>query len=79
MFDKIEWVSVDEGEPCGYIIVDEETGYKEPAEYLVHVKGATYPTFANYVDGKFVPCYGSKHIAFYGGIDYWAEIPKWLH
>jgi hypothetical protein len=79
MFDKIEWVSTTERKPSGYIIVDPETGYKEPAEYLVHIKGAAYPTFANYVDGRFVPCYGSKHIAFYGEIEYWAEIPRWKH
>ena len=81
VFDKIEWVSVDERKPCGYIMVDPETNYKEPAEYLVHVKGAEYPTFAMYLDGKFVPpyFYFEGKGGFVDEIDYWAEIPKWLH
>lgn len=81
VFDKIEWVSVEEGKPCGYIVVDEETGYKEPAEYLVHVKGAAYPTVAMYLDGKFVPpCfYFEGKGGFVDEIDYWAEVPKWKH
>lgn len=79
MFDKIDWVSVDERKPSGYIVVDEETGYKEPAEYLVHVKGAEYPTFAMCFDGEFVPCHIEGQGGFADEIDYWAEIPKWQH
>lgn len=79
MFDKIEWISVDKRKPCGYIIVEPETGYKEPAEYLVHVKGAEYPTFAMFFNGEFVPCCTDGAGGFADEIDYWAEIPKWRH
>ena len=77
MFDKIEWVSVEERKPSGYIVIDER-GFKEVAEYLVHVSGADYPTFARFLDGEFVPASG-EGIIFFGEIDYWAEIPKWNH
>lgn len=76
MFDKIEWVSVDERKPSGWIVVDPETDYKEPAEYLVHVKGANYPTTAEFFNGNFHPIDDSK---FADEIDYWAELPKWTH
>lgn len=79
VFDKIEWVSVDEGKPCGYIIDDQEAYYKEPAEYLVHVKGAEYPAFAMFFDGEFVPCRTDGVGGFAGEIDYWAEKPRWKH
>lgn len=75
MFDKIEWVSVEERKPCGYIVL--ECGFKEVAEYLVHVIGADYPTFARFLDGEFVSC--GDGVLFAGEIDYWAEIPKWNH
>lgn len=76
MFDTIEWVSVEERKPCGYIVL--ECGFKEIAEYLVHVSGADYPTFARFLDGKFVASY-DESVLFAGEIDYWAEIPKWNH
>lgn len=76
MFDKIEWVSVEERKPSGYIVID-EYGFKEAAEYLVHVSGADYPTFARFLDGEFVSC--CDGVLFAGEIDYWAEIPKWNH
>ena len=79
MFDKIEWVSVEERKPCGYIMVDPETNYKEPVEYLVHVKGAEFPTFAMFLDDKFVPCHVDGTCYFANEIDYWAELPKWNH
>lgn len=78
MFDKIEWISVDERKPSGWIMIDAETNYAEPAEYLVHVKGAEYPTFAEYFDGKFWPC-REDCSRFADEIDYWAELPKWEH
>lgn len=79
MFDKIEWVSVEDRKPSGYVVVDEETGFAEPAEYIVHVKGAEYPTFAMFFDDKFVPCHADGVGGFANEIDYWAEIPKWNH
>ena len=79
MFDKIEWVSTEERKPCGYIVVDPGTYYKEPAEYLVHVKGAEFPTFAMFLDDEFVPCRTDGVGGFADEIDYWAEIPKWAH
>lgn len=79
MFDKIEWVSVEERKPCGYVVVDEETGFSEPAEYIVHVKDAEYPTFAMFLDDKFVTCPSGGFGCFADEIDYWAEIPKWNH
>lgn len=75
MFDAIEWVSVEERNPCGYIVL--ECGFKEIAEYLVHVSGADYPTFARFLGGEFVSC--EDNVCFCGEIDYWAEIPKWNH
>lgn len=81
MFDEIEWVSVEERKPCGYIVVDPETNCKEPAEYFVHVKGSEYPTVAMYLGGEFVPpyFYFEGEGGFANEIDYWAEIPKWTH
>lgn len=81
MIDKIEWVSVEERKPCGYIMVDPETNHKEPAEYLVHVKGAEFPTVAMCFGGEFVPTYFQSNGVggFADDIDYWAEIPKWSH
>ena len=79
MFDEIEWVSVNERKPSGSIVVDEYTGFKEPAEYLVHVKGAEYPTFAMFFDGEFVPCGKAEIGGFANEIDYWAEVPEWKH
>lgn len=75
MFDAIEWVSVEERKPCGYIVL--ECGFKEIAEYLVHVSVADYPTFARFLDGEFVAC--GDGVLFAGDIDCWAEIPKWNH
>lgn len=76
MFDTIEWVNVEERKPSGYIMIDD--GFGEPAEYLVHVKGAEYPTVAYFFDGDFVSD-GYDGTGLVSGVDYWAEIPKWTH
>lgn len=78
MFDKIEWISVDERKPSGWIVIDAETNDVEPAEYLVHVKGAEYPTFAMFFNDMFRPCKEGVE-RFADEVDYWAEIPKWEH
>lgn len=77
MFDKIEWVSVEERLPCKYIIIDEHWP-KDVKKYYVHIKGQPYPEIAWFWDATFIPTYG-ENISFCGEIDYWAEIPKWNH
>lgn len=67
----MEWISVNERLPCGYVMVDDET--KEPAEYIVHVKHAEFATVAYFVGGKFISLDGRKWCS---EIDYWMEMPE---
>ena len=76
--EQPRWISVEERLPSGWW-VDPETGYSEPEEYIVFVKGATLPTFANYIDGKFTrpdAVYTQSEDVFADVVTHWMPLPE---
>lgn len=67
---EIEWISVKDMLPCGYIEGDNEV--KEPAEYIVHIKHAEVATVAWFLCGRFMPLDGRK---WADEVDFWLEMP----
>lgn len=74
-----EWIPVTERLPCGYIVVDPSTNYKELEEYLVFCKGALFPTTAYFVDDKFVSlcetgCPSGERWCGIGEVTHWMSL-----
>lgn len=77
LMEQPRWISVEERLPSGWWI-DPETGYSEPEEYIVFVKGATLPTFANFIEGKFTrpdAIYCRDETGFADAITHWMPLP----
>lgn len=72
------WISVEERLPSGWWI-EPDTGYGEPEEYIVFVKGAILPTFANFIEGRFVrpgAIYREDGSGFADDITHWMPLPE---
>ena len=69
-------ISVKDKTPSGWTLVDPETGFSEPEEYIVHVKGATAATVAMFDGEKFVPDIYSSTTEFAGDVDFWMPLPE---
>lgn len=70
------WISVKNKLPTGYDYI--EDGYAEPAEYIVHVKGAELSTTAMFDGEKFVKSLYDRFDcgSFADEIDYWMPLPE---
>lgn len=76
-----EWIPVTERLPCGYIVVDPSTNYKELEQYLVFCKDALFPTTAYFVDGKFVSlcetgCPSGERWCGIGEVTHWMPLSE---
>lgn len=72
--EQPRWIPVTERLPDGWWI-DPETGYGEPEEYIVFVKGAIAPTVANYINDKFVNI-SQDATGFADEITHWMPLPE---
>lgn len=70
------WISVKDKMPTGYDCFD--GGYAEPAEYIVHVKGAELSTTSMFDGKKFVKSLydNADSPLFADEIDYWMPLPE---
>ena len=72
--EQPRWISVEERLPSGWWI-EPDTGYREPEEYIVFVKGAIAPTVANCIDGKFTNIH-QDGLGFADVITHWMPLPE---
>lgn len=70
----MEWISVKDRLPTGYVWIEE--GIAEPEEYIVHVKGAEDSTTGMFDGKKFVKSVFEDVGGFADEIDYWMPLPE---
>ncbi len=68
------WIPVGEKKPNGWLLIDEDTNYREPEEYIVHVEGSDLATVAHCIDGVFEPL--ESNAEFCDNITHWMPLPE---
>lgn len=71
--EQSKWINVKEKLPSGFVML--EDGYKEIAEYIVMLDGATLPTTAVFDGEKFIP---AEYKGLMEGTEFGSEVAYWM-